>query len=206
MQSERTTSCLDESKRSDRPVGTNAPIQPEWVETVKARLNRKNKVLFRLDDEILSDLAAMLEASSRKAVVLWAFELAEQGVTKIEERIPDDDRARESLELSKLWARGDVKMPAAKSAILGCHGAAKDTDDEASIALYHAVGQACGCVHTPGHALGFPIYELTAIVRKLGIDNCAQAVLKRISEYEAALVRCQEEALSHPGPWACFLE
>lgn len=206
MQSGRTTSCLDESKRSVRPAGTNAPIQPEWVETVKARLRRKSKVLFRLDDEILSDLAAMLETSSRKAVVLWAFELAEQGVIKIEERIPDDDRARESLELSKLWARGDAKMPAAKSAILGCHGAAKDTNDEVSIALYHAVGQACGCVHTPGHALGFPIYELTAIVREQGIENCAQAVLKRISEYEAILVRCQEEALSHPGPWANFLE
>lgn len=206
MQSERTTSCLDKSKRFDRPAGTNAPIQPEWVETVKARLKRKNKVLFRLDDEILSDLAAMLEASSRKAVVLWAFELAEQGVTKIEERIPDDNRARESLELSKLWARGDVKMPAAKSAILGCHGAAKDTDDEVSIALYHAVGQACGCVHTPGHALGFPIYELTAIVSEQGIENCTETIERRVSAYESTLVRCQEKALSYPGPWANFLE
>ena len=179
---------------------------PEWIETVRARVKRRNKVLFRLDDELLSGLSCMLEASSRKAVVLWALGLAEEGVQEIEQRFPDDHGARECLETSRLWARGDVKMPAAKSAILSCHGAAKETDDEVGIALHHAVGQACGCVHTPGHALGFPVYELTAIVRELGVDNCAQAVLKRIGEYEAALARSQQEALSHPGPWASFLE
>lgn len=87
---------------------------PEWTETVRARVKRRNKVLFRLDDELLSGLSCMLEASSRKAVVLWALGLAEEGVQEIERRFPDDHRARECLEASRLWARGDVKMPAAK--------------------------------------------------------------------------------------------
>lgn len=179
---------------------------PGWIEEVKARVKRKNKVLFRLDDDLLSDLSAMLEASSRKAVVLWAFALAEEGVAELDRRCPGDGRARESLEMSRAWARGEVKMSAAKSAILSCHGAAKETDDEVCIALYHAVGQACGCVHTPGHALGFPIYELTAMARGLGADSCEDAVLKRVGEYESALAWANAAALSHPGPWAGFLE
>ena len=135
----------------------------------------------------------MLNSSSRKAIVLWAFELAEEGIDTLEFRCPQDDRARKSLELSKRWARGDIKMPTAKSAILNCHGAAKDAKNEVCVALFHAVGQACSCVHTSDHALGFPIYELTAII-------------ERISEYESILIKAQKEALSHPGPWASFLQ
>lgn len=179
---------------------------PDWIETVRTRIKRKNKVLFRLDDPLLSDLSAMLDSSSRKAVVLWALGLAEEGVRKLEIRCPQDDRARRSLELSRQWARGEVKMPAAKSAILNCHGAARETTDEVCVALFHAVGQACGCVHTPGHALGFPLYELTAIVRDRGIESCEHAVITRITDYTSALIRAQEEALTHPGPWASFLQ
>lgn len=202
------------SNRSKNVINTCASRQAEdpwisnsnWIETVRARIKRKNKVLFRLDDAILSDISAMLNSSSRKAIVLWAFELAEEGIDTLEFRCPQDDRARKSLELSKRWARGDIKMPTAKSAILNCHGAAKDTKNEVCVALFHAVGQACSCVHTSDHALGFPIYELTAIVRELGIESCEDAIIERISEYESFLIKAQKEALSHPGPWASFLQ
>lgn len=198
----KETTCSDALNVAKVPCVSD----PDWIETVRARIKRKNKVLFRLDDALLSDLSAMLDSSSRKAVILWALGLAEKGVRKLELRCPQDDRARRSLELSRQWARGEVKMPAAKSAILSCHGAARETTDEVCVALFHAVGQACGCVHTPGHALGFPLYELTAIVRDRGIESCEHAVIARIADYTSVLIRAQEEALTHPGPWASFLQ
>ena len=54
-------------------------------------------------------------------------------------------------------------MPVAKRAILDVHAMAKLMDDPVDAALCHAVGQGCSCVHTPKHALGLPVYELTAV-------------------------------------------
>lgn len=196
----------EKNARQSRPPKEPGSPGLDLTEMLKARIKRKNKILFRLDDALLSDLSTMLESSSRKAVVIWAFNLAEEGIRELDRRCPGDDRARESLQLSKAWARGDIKMPKAKSAILSCHNAAKETEDEVCAAIYHAIGQACGCVHTPGHALGCPIYELTAIVRELGVDSCEKTVRERVAEYEAALVRANKNALSHPGPWAGFLD
>ena len=68
-------------------------------------------------------------------------------------------------------------MPVAKKAILDCHAAAKELSSLADIAHYHAVGQACGTVLANGHAIGYPIYDLTSIVRKYGIENCKCHVL-----------------------------
>ena len=78
-------------------------------------------------------------------------------------------------------------MPLAQRLILDCHAIAKELDNAADIALCHAVGQACAVVHTAGHALGLPMYELSAIVYRLGIDNCVQSVEARMAEYSDRL-------------------
>ena len=72
-------------------------------------------------------------------------------------------------------------------------------------ALCHAVGQACAVVHTAGHALGYPIYELTAMVCRLGVPNCREAVEGRAEEYLDRLLYWQAHAHEAPGPWAGFL-
>lgn len=187
-------------------LGEERACAGPWAEDVKARIKRKNKVLFRPDDPLLSPLAKALEASSRRAVVLWALTIAEETEAWLAERIPDDGRAKEALRLSWLWARGEVKMPVAKASILSCHGLAKETDDGVSIALCHAIGQACGCVHTPDHALGLPIYELTALVRERGVDACQAEVERRTAYYLDALERARVRASTDSGPWARFLE
>lgn len=67
-------------------------------------------------------------------------------------------------------------MPAARRAILAAHAAAKETADPVSIALCHAIGQACGTVHVETHAIGLAMYELTALVR-LGLEGSAACPL-----------------------------
>ena len=70
----------------------------------------------------------------------------------------------------RAWAAGELKMRPAQRSILRCHALAKELPSPADIAACHAVAQACSVVHTPGHALGYPIYDLTSLVRRLGVD------------------------------------
>ena len=82
---------------------------------------------------------------------------------------------------------------------------ARELTDPADIARCHAVGQACIVVHTAGHAMGYPIYELTALVRELGRENCWQTVEARVRDYEHLLRLWTEREQTDCRTWANFL-
>lgn len=176
------------------------------LQTVKDRLKRKNLVLFAQDDIYFDRLRQQLNSASRKAIVLWALQLAEEGAGELSRIMPLDERPQTTVRLATLWAQGELKMPVAKRAILDCHSAAKETNNPEAIAYYHAVAQGCSCVHTPGHALGYPLYELTALVRRYGIDSCEKAICERVADYESKLAYWCEHAATYSGSWAPFLE
>ena len=178
----------------------------EWFEDVRSRAKRKNKVLFLPGDRLLDELSALAERADRRALVVWALDLAAEAAPRLKELLPDEKRPAEALDLAWLWARGKVKMPIAKRAILACHAVAKEDIGPEAAALCHAVGQACAVVHARGHALGFAVYELSAIARRDGVENCAAAVQERVREYMARLLQAQEAAPGAPGPWAKFLD
>lgn len=178
----------------------------DWLEEVRSRAKRKNKVLFMPGDGLFDGLAMLAEQASRRALVLWALPLAEEAVLRLEELLPEETRPGEALRLARLWARGEVKMPVAKRAILDCHAVAKEDVSPEAAALCHAVGQACAVVHARGHALGFAVYELTAIARQCGVETCAARVRERVQEYISRLLRAQADAPHAAGPWAKFLE
>lgn len=96
-------------------------------------------------------------------------------------------------------------MPAARRAILNCHACAKEINIPADIALYHSVGQACSVVHAKGHAIGFPIYDLTALVYELGIENCRETVEKRKQEYIDRLLYWKNHYQDYPCEWPEFM-
>lgn len=175
-----------------------------WMEEVKAKKKRGNRVLFTRDSVILQDLRMLLEGRNRRTVILWALELAQETVEELEAGYPGDSRPRNALNAARAWAAGEIKMPGARQAILDCHAMAGDLTDPAAIARCHAVGQACSVVHTSGHALGYPMYELTAIVLEKGEDAGA-AVEKREKEYVERLLLWIEQEPVYPGKWAGFL-
>ena len=82
---------------------------------------------------------------------------------------------------------------------------AKEVTSLTDAALCHAVGQACATVHTETHAIGLPIYELTAIVRDYGIEECTPYLKEKLSYYRLALEQCRKEADSPEYKWAPFL-
>ena len=176
-----------------------------WLAEVKAKAGRRNQILFGSESLLLIELRELIASADRRELILWALELAEETVCELESSYPGDCRPREAVEAARAWAAGELKMPLAKRAILDCHAMARELTDPADIARYHAVGQACSVVHTEGHAMGYLIYELTALARELGLENCWQTVEDRVRDYEQRLRLWTEREQTDCRDWADFL-
>ena len=177
----------------------------DWLDEVQARLRRKNQLLFSRDALLLQALDGQLRQADHRAVTLWALDLAGEAVARLAQAYPHEPRPAASLQAARDWAAGRIRMPQAWQAILACHAAARDMPCPEDAALCHAVGQACAVVHTARHALGYPIYELTALVRRLGVLDCREAVQARMEEYLRRLMYWETHTQDMHGPWADFM-
>lgn len=178
----------------------------EWLEQVKEALKKKRKILFDKDNELLQELSFLLEKENRKVITLWALDFADEITKLINKKHLDDRRPNEAAFLCREWAEGKIKMPPAKAALLQVHAMSKEMASDEDVALCHAVGQACSVVHTTGHAMGLPIYELTAIVRGYGIEGCRNAVENRVEEYIERLHYWGENSNESKYKWADFIK
>lgn len=178
----------------------------DWLDQVNEKIKRKNQILFSKDSLILQEFDLLIMNQNRKAVTLWALELAEETALLLSEKYPNENRPYEAYKWAKLWAQGETKMPQAKKRILDCHALAKELESNEDRALCHAVGQACSVVHTVRHAMGYPIYELTSIVYRLGAENCKDAVEKRVNDYTEKLIQISENKLYQDMKWAKFIK
>lgn len=133
---------------------------------VYLRIKRKNQILFTRDSECLQELLSLIRTQKHRTIVMWILEWAEKSAATLTERYPNDKRPITALHLCKEWAKGNVKMPEAKRALLDVHAMAKELTNPVDVALCHAVGQACASVHVETHAIGYVMYALTAIVRE----------------------------------------
>lgn len=174
---------------------------------VDEKIRKKNKILFTRESEFLRDLRALICRQTRLALVLWAFDCMQFPLSELMSRYPGETDIQSAYELSLLWAHGEIKMPAAKKAILSCHAAAERLDNAYDVALCHAVGQGCSTVHTETHALGLVFYELTAVVIKCGYADYQDKVIEKINFYTEKLKMWQEKAPSYRKneKWADFL-
>lgn len=177
-----------------------------WIDEAGIKLKKKAQVLFAKDSEYLSDLLVLFQGQNHRALTLWAFDFAADSIATIQERYQNERRPAEALAAAQDWAAGKVKMRWAQRKILDCHAFAKEIDKKEDIAICHAIGQACAVVHTAGHAIGYPIYDLTAIIYRLGIENCVEAVERRKQDYIDRLLYWNEHCSDYKGGWAPFME
>ena len=177
-----------------------------WLAEVKAKAKHKNQILISKDSLLLTDLRQLIAQASRRALILWALELAEETARELAGKYPEDPRPREAIAAARAWAAGEIKMPIAKLAILSCHAMAKELTDPADNARCHAVGQACSVVHTAGHALGYPMYALTAMVLDLGLEACRDPIERRVLYYGQRLRYWREYEKTCQQKWAGFLK
>lgn len=176
-----------------------------WIDEVQIKMKKKNQVLFSKDSQYLQDLVSMFQEQEHRVMALWAFDFAVESIKRLREKYPDENRPQEALEAVQDWAAGKIKMRQAQKKILSCHAFAKEIDCREDIAVCHAIGQACAVVHTAGHAIGYPIYDLTSIVYQYGIENCAGAVEARKQEYIDRLLFWKEHLNEYKGEWASFM-
>ena len=170
-----------------------------------------NRILIVEDDarlrEVLCDyFKSKGDMPFEAANGVEALELAEETARELAGKYPEGPRPREAIAASKAWASGEIKMPIAKQAILNCHAMVKELADPADIARCHAVGQACSVVHTTGHALGYPMYALTAIVLEHGLEECREPIEQRVMYYEQRLRCWMEYEKTCQLNWAGFLK
>jgi hypothetical protein len=172
---------------------------------VEIKLKKRNKMLFSRDSQCLQELIKLIQLQNHRTLVMWALDCAKLPLEQFEAKYTDERRPRTCLELCETWARGKIKMPMAKRAILDSHAVAKIIDDSEYGALCHAIGHAGATVHAETHALGLPIYELTAIVLKHGKDNFPKPVSEKINYYYDRLLYWQENTDKLGLDWAGFL-
>ncbi len=177
----------------------------EWKKVLESRLRARRQILFSKEDEPMQCLMQLMRTLPRKALILWALEMAEETVRELEMKYPESTCARNALETSRLWAQGKLKMPIAKRAILDCHAMAKHTEDKGDIARFHAVGQACGTIHTHQHAIGYPIYALTALIRDHGMDECEKRICSEVDRYRSRLLYWSRHDMDGSYSWASFI-
>ena len=162
------------------------------------------KILFDRDSPCLQELLRLLGVSGHRAQVAWALDCAEQALAVLEAQWPGEARPRAALQKCGAWARGEIKMPEAKRAILDAHAAAREAANPRLAALAHAVGQAGATVHVGTHAPGLAFSELTAI--RLGAGPAwEQAVAEKIGFYLERLAFWRDRADDPERAWASFL-
>ena len=123
------------------------------------------KLLFTRESDCIQPLRELIEKQKHRTLAMWAVDCAGPVLAIFEERYPQEKRPYEAIEAAKAWMRGEIKMPAAKKAILAAHNAATEVEhDPAACAAARAMGHAAATVHVETHALGLVFYGLTAFV------------------------------------------
>lgn len=177
----------------------------DWYEDVYDCKRRKNEIWFRKTNELIEDLHDALGYKSHKAIVLWSLSMANEVRNKLSHQMFSDKRTQIVIDNATDWAFGRGAMKYARKAILECHGMCKENGTSEIDSLYlHAIGQACSTVHTPKHVLGLPMYELTAIAKIYGIENCKDAILERKEFYIKKMEFCETQVDTYAN-WAHFM-
>lgn len=177
----------------------------DWLDDVKIKLSKRNQILFSRESKCLQDLLQLIRKQKHRTLVMWAFICVEESFEILKENYPNEKRFEEAINLCKEWAKGKIKMPIAKRALLQVHAIAKEIKTPAHIALCHAIGHACATVHVETHAIGLPIYELSAIVKQHGINNCQNLIENKIKHYIEILNYCEKNIDNSKNNWADFL-
>lgn len=158
---------------------------------VEIKYRKRNRLLFSRDSLCLQSLMQLMQVQTHRTLVLWALDCAQQPLGYLNAEYPGERRPAVCLALCEDWAKGNIKMPAAKRAILDAHAAAKEIDRPEFCALCHAIGHAGATVHVKTHAMGLPMYELTSLVHRYGMESFQKPVVDKINYYYARLLYWQ---------------
>jgi hypothetical protein len=170
------------------------------------RRGRMRKILLDRRSACVQPLRRLIERQKHRTLTLWALDCGARILPLFEEKYPEDKRPRKAIEAARAWARGEIKMPAAKKAALAAHDAAKAVeDDPAACAAAHAMGHVVGTVHVETHALGVAFYGATAYVRAAEDRDADDVIAETLGWMHERLTYWEAHTDEDEGPWAAFL-
>ena len=108
-----------------------------------------------------------LTDDDHRLLALWAAGCAEHVLHLFERECPADPRPRDAVEAARAWARGEMRMMAARARGGHAMGAARPLTGGARFAAY-AAGQAACVPHVAEHDLGAAAYAIRAAVAASG--------------------------------------
>ena len=142
------------------------------------------KMLNDWDAPYLQAIIQWTVTQSKTTLAYWTTDYAESVMLPVWEKYcPEDPRPRNAVVAARQWLKGEIKLPAAKAAILECHSAARDTEGTpAACAAARAIGQSASVIHSARHCIGLPLYGALAVAYDvLGAD----ASWDELSQYAA---------------------
>jgi len=117
-----------------------------------------------MTDERSSKAGKEASLRSHTSQALEAADCAECVLPLFESRFPNDDRPRKAVEAARAWARGEIRVSAARTAALAAHAAARDAARHpAACAAARAAGHAAATAHVVTHARAVPLYADKAV-------------------------------------------
>lgn len=103
-----------------------------------------------------------LSESDRRIVALWAADCAERALPLFEAEGSGDGRAREGIERTRAFGRGELDAAGEIRRRFEAGRAARSVSAPAAVAAARAAGQASGVAHMGAHALGAAAYAAKA--------------------------------------------
>jgi len=111
---------------------------------------------------VLMRRGGTLRDADHRLLAVWAADCAQHVLHLFEQYRPGDSRPRQAIELTRAWARGEIKVTRAKIAAWAANNAAREAPGAAKEAA-HAAGQAAVVAHVAAHELGAAAYAIRAV-------------------------------------------
>lgn len=170
------------------------------------------KTLGKAESPYIISLMELIETQSKKTIVKWCNDYAEQYILSVYEKAyPEDLRLRNALKAVNSWLEGNLKLIDAKKYVKEAQIAAREVEDNpAAEAAARAIGATTTTINTLTSSLGLAFYGAAAIAYStVGVYE-KDEIYEKIAEREC---RKMEEALrkvaiiDEPNPakinWNC---
>lgn len=173
---------------------------------------KARKMLSNWEAPYIQSLMKLIETQSKATLATWAFDYSEQVILPLWSKYyPDDLRPQNALNAAREWLSGAIKLPQAKSEILGCHAAAREAGaNPVAQAAARAIGQCASTIHSARHCIGLVFYGAIAVAYdRLGTDapwgQIEQCAAEECGRMEAALRAVAVENEPNPAKidWKC---
>ena len=173
---------------------------------------KTRKMLSNMEAPYIQALMALIETQSKSTLVNWALDYSEQIILPLwSKHNPDDHRPQNALNAAREWLAGEIMLPQAKSAILECHAAARETEgNPVAQAAARAIGQSASAIHSARHCFGLALYGAVAVAYDaIGADSPWAQVEKYAAEERLRMLDALRAVAveNEPNPakisWTC---